>query len=212
MELLTVMAIMFVLMGMTLGAYFGMVRATAVEGARDNLVKTLALTRQYAMTRRSRVYVVFREEPGAMHTNYSYRVVAQAGTHAGGNGEPNLDVGVPRWEPNTLGGGTVYNLSDNASWARVRDNFASSLVQDPLQGGVRNRWDTGDRYGWMLFDAEYLPTTLMFAGGLPETIVFLPDGTTAKKDADYEIHVKEVAGPSEFRVVVNGLTGRAEVE
>ena len=214
-ELLTVMAIMFVLMGMTLGAYFGMVRSTAIDGTRDNLIKTLALARQYAMTQRTRVHVVFRQETDvgvSWQTNYSYRIVAQSGTHSGNNNVQNLVVGTPRWEPNTLGGGTVFNLSDNGSSAVIRNNFESSLVLDPLKGGVKNRWYTGDRYGWMLFEAEYLPTTLMFADALPDTIVFESDGTTERKTPDYDIHVKEVAGSGAFTIVVNGLTGRADLQ
>ncbi len=216
MELLTVMAILFILMGMTLAAYFGVLRSTAVQGAQENLHKVLALARQHAMTHRMRTYVIFRQESSGFQTNASYRVVAQAGTHAGDNNIPSLVVASPRWEENSLTGGTVYNLTAG-SWAKVTGNTQISVV-GALQDGTRNNWRYGDRYGWLIHDAEYLPTTLMFTDSsgnadTPDTIVFLPDGSTERGgSSDYEIIVREVGRETgaEFRIVVRGLTGLTE--
>jgi prepilin-type N-terminal cleavage/methylation domain-containing protein len=211
-ELLTVMAIMFLIMGITVASYLGNVRGAALRGGLDNLHKMLSLARQHALTYRSRTYVVFDQHDAAMGgTRSGYRIVAQEGVHVGGAGA-NLEVGAPLWEEGQLAGGTVYNLTDGSS-AEVVNN-STNFLTGTLSGGSLNQWEYGDRYGWILHDAEYLPTTLMFTDedgnkDVPETIVFLPDGTTEKKTGEYTVHVSEIQGtePARFSVSVQGLTG-----
>ena len=203
-ELLTVMAIMFILMAMALGAYFGFVRGSAVSGGMDNISKVLSLARQHAVTHRTRTYVRFDQSP----TNSSYEVCAQAGVHdTRFSGSPDLRVSTPRWAPGELGTNSeVYNLT-RGDKILVTSNGAQ-WVSGRLENSGIPTWNAGDRYGWLIHDTEYLPRTLEFDGD-PDDVVFLPDGTTerATSGSDYIIKVKEKRGPAKFEIKVLGMSG-----
>ena len=58
-ELLTVMAIMLLIMGATVAAFFGIGQGGRRRGAVSNLVSTLSVARQSAITQRTRAQVIF---------------------------------------------------------------------------------------------------------------------------------------------------------
>lgn len=210
-ELLTVVAIMLILMTMAAAAYRGMVRGGSMPSAVSNLRSTLALARQYAVTHRSRTFVIFSQDSERAH----WVVYAQQGTHKGNDGSLDMIDSSKNWEesPPELKGGTVHNLTDGSK-AVIVNNTEKSIV-GALSGGAENDWDVGDKYGWALNDAEHLPPDFLFNGGayVPETVIFNPDGTTPLRGTgDYVMEITEMHGNAARTVRVQGLTGLIKVE
>ncbi len=218
-ELLVVMAIMVLVMGTAAAAWLGIARGAALRGAVSNLHRVLSLARQHAMTYGTMTYVFFRQDD-ENGQNARYWVCAASGRHYGTNGVLVLNAGYARWTPDTLKGGTLYNLTDE-SWGRVRNNDEKRVVLDEegLRNGRRNCWNAGDFFGWAIHERQYLPPTLMFyntdnpsANNAPGRIVFFPDGTTeGAGSSDYVIRIKEKLGSSHAEITVRALTGLVEV-
>ncbi len=204
-ELLTVMLIMFIIMGIGLGAFVGFTRGMSMRGAVSNLKSVLQLARQHAVTHQSPTFVVFTQDG----TNATYVVLARFGVCAEGGPTFVTARNEFAWDTDELIGGTVYNIDDR-SHATITRNTALT-IEGRLTGGARNRWNPGDRIGFAIHDSEALPTGYVFDGwpaSAPETVTFLPEGTT-DRPTDYIIEVSELhaASPTSIVVRVHGLTG-----
>ncbi|MDI6773799.1 MAG: type II secretion system protein [Verrucomicrobiota bacterium] len=214
-ELLIVMSIIFIVMGMAMAAWFGIVRGSAIRGGLSNLHRVISLARQHAMTHGASTYVFFRQD-NTDGLNARYWVCSEAGRHYGEDGVAQLDSGYPRWN-DTLKGGTIYNLTAG-SWGVVADNSPQTLtvVGGKLTGGKRDFWNRGDKFGWLAHEIQFLPSTLKFdnaeENNAPEGIIFFPDGATPKSGAaNYVITIKEKNGAGRREIRVLGLTGLVEI-
>lgn len=208
-ELVTVIAIMILLLTLSVGSYRGFVRGAGMAGAVANLRATVSLARQFAVTHRTKTYIYFDQDGMTAR----YLVCAQEGRHEGPDDSAYLHVLTPRWEPDALHGGTVYNLTDG-SHGEVTDN-SDRTIQAQLSGGGENRWDRGDRFGWAVHDDKRLPSGIVFGDGsasaAPDTIVFNADGTTELGPGQaYVLQMCETHGNGVRVLTVNGLTGRVE--
>lgn len=208
-ELLTVMCIMVVIMSMSIVAYQGMVRSVGINGATADLRTALTLARQYAITHRCRVYVIFKQDGNTAR----HIAVAQEGVHEGLNNEPYLSVSTPRWVDGEMVNGKVFNLTSGDTMV-ITTNTTMSL-QGTLSGG--GKWDTGDRYGWAIRDEIDLPDGVVFNNGasnnVPEAVVYKSDGTTEKPPGqNYQIDLKELRGVASKKIVVAGTSGAITVQ
>jgi prepilin-type N-terminal cleavage/methylation domain-containing protein len=209
-ELLTVMAIACILMGMSAAAYFGIIRTSSMHGAIANVKGNLILARQHAVMHRMRSYVMFWQDG----TNSHYVICMQEGIHATDAPEPSakLVIAAPRWKSGQLVGARIYNLTQEVS-AGVTANGEQDIT-----AAMPSPWRRGDRYGWAIHDVEHLPSGVKFdnsgsTDGSPQTVVFLPDGTTARKgNGDYSIKLAELRGDATAEIKVYGLSGMVEVQ
>jgi len=204
-ELLTVVAIMVILMSLAGASYYGLSRGAAMTGAVSNLRTAISHARQYAVSRRARVYVLFFQENDAAR----YLLAVADGVHVGANNAVQLQVSGPRWEPGSLGGGTIYNLDAVPPQSgTVVGNGAYTLNASGVM------WGTGDHCGWAVDDQERLPAGVIYEnpGDLEAPIVFRPDGTTPDLE-DREIRLVELAEDQGETLVitVKGLTGHVVV-
>ena len=214
-ELLTVMLIMFVLMGMGTVAMRGIVRGTGVSGAINNVKSVLTQARQYAVTRQKRTYVIF-DRDGEKN---SMTACARYADSAISN--PNMvitDMPLP-WGTNgmSLVSGTVFNLDTGRSGVITEHNkvpFQGVSVDQIKANNVS--WQTGDEVGFEVAEKRFLPSGIKF-DSIPDgdtyVVIFNPDGTTEKMSGNYLIDLKEmyVAGAVPITIEVNGLTGWVRV-
>jgi competence protein ComGC len=205
-ELLTVMLIMFMLMGMATVAMKGLIQGSGMSGAIRNVKSVLTQARQYAITKEQRVYVIFEKEgeKNSMTVCARYGVCDGAGFKDGNTGYYCVLLEDPLpWGTNTLGGATVYNLTRGKS-DRVIDNPGIDKVCSSGKAG----WHDRDELGFEVTERRFLPSGIEFKGSassLP-TIIFNPSGSA---DANYKIEVQEmyVKSPAKGQVEVEKLTG-----
>ncbi len=74
-ELLAVMLIMVILMGMAVGAFYGMGRGARMRGAVSSFNTTLSLSRQYAITRSQPLTIELIESDDTGETVWSYNIL-----------------------------------------------------------------------------------------------------------------------------------------
>ena len=209
-ELLTVMVIMFVLMGMGTVAMRGLVRGAGISGAVSNVKAVLTQARQYAVTRQQRTYVIFSQngEVNGMAVCAKY---AESAVN-----DPNTvitETPLP-WETNSMSlvDGVVYNLDSGRSGViDEHDKIPyQGVTVDELVCGVS--WQRGDEVGFEVAEKRFLPSGIQFVS-LPAPIIFNPDGTTAKMGGKYTVEIEEmyVAGAVKSTLEVDGLTGWVKV-
>jgi hypothetical protein len=202
--LLTVVAIMAIMMGITVTAYFGLGRGAAMTGAVLNVRTVLSHARQLAVSRRARTYVMFKQEGDLVR----YLVCAEDGVHVGDGGSALLKVSGPRWEADSLVDGTVYNLGKTPPQRGiVTQNSDRQLEATGVQ------WDPGDRCGWVVGDQGRLDpgVKLNNATALESPIVFKPDGTTPSLQ-NRDVELWDIQNVQKKTVVVKGLSGHVYVE
>ncbi len=79
-ELLAVMLIMVILMGVAVNSFYGMGRGARLRGAVSTFNTTLALTRQYAVTRNEPMTIELRRLEGSDENDWRYDVLREDGT------------------------------------------------------------------------------------------------------------------------------------
>jgi len=220
-ELLTVMVIMFMLMGMATVGFRGVMRAGGISGAAMNVRAALRVARQYAMTHQCRTFVIFGEDGDKAW----YYACAQVGTsmidYSLGNGSHVTATRNLPWGAGELVGSEIYNILDGSKMI-VSTNAGSDIWGLPpdgssLLGGTQNKWFVGDGIGLLIREKEYLPAGIEFDGppedGAP--MQFNHDGTaTYNNGATDPFTVKlveqNVAGAASVSVTVEGRTGRIQ--
>ena len=224
-ELLTVMVIMFVLMGMATVGFRGAMRTTGMTGAALSVQAGLRMARQYAMTHQSRTFVLFDQDGEKAW----YYVCAQVGTAvAGGFSDRVNATRVLPWRDGDLVGNEVYNILDGSKM--VVSTNKNTLIEGvaseggaPLSGGDQNVWLAGDAIGLLVREKEYLPAGIVFdeIDGIPDPdpwdviMQFNHDGTAEYPGGgngpfDIDLTEKDVATPGTATVTVSGRTGRIE--
>jgi len=213
-ELLTVMLIMFVLMGMGTVAMRGIVRGTGISGAINNVKSVLTQARQYAVTRQKRTYVIFDRNGEKNSMTACARYAESAISHGS---TVITDTPLP-WGTNemSLVSGTVFNLDTGRSGVVTEHNKVpyQGVSVDQIIAGVS--WQTGDEVGFEVAEKRFLPSGIKFDSiddGDTYVVIFNPDGTTEKMSGNYLIDLKEmyVAGAVPITIEVNGLTGWVRV-
>jgi len=212
-ELLTVMLIMFVLMGMGTVAMRGIVRGTGISGAISNVKSVLTQARQYAVTRQQRTYVIFDWSGGKNSMTVCSKYAVNARKQSGS--KVLTDVPLP-WGTNdtSLVNGTVYNLNTKKFGVisgHAKQPNSQGITVDELDTAVP--WAYGDEVGFEVAEKRYLPSGIEFVDSSDDVVIFNPDGTTEKMGGSYLINLKEmyVAGAVPTTIEVNGLTGWVRV-
>ena len=218
-ELLTVMVIMFMLMGMATVGFRGAMRTTGMTGAALSVQSGLRMARQYAMTHQSRTFVLFDQDGEKAW----YYVCAQVGTAVADGSSSHVEAtrNLP-WSDGDLVGNEVYNVLDGSKMV-VSTNTSAHIYGveleggDPLSGGDQNVWLAGDAIGLLVREKEYLPAGIVFKE-IPEDgwpMQFNHDGTAEYPGGgngpfDIDLTEKDVATPGTATVTVSGRTGRIE--
>ncbi len=207
-ELLTVIAIMLMMIGISAGSYFGMMKGAGIRNSVSNVRSVLLVARQYAITQQTKVFVVFQKE-GDRATLIPVSQIGVVEDWQGSAARMAYDL---PWGPGELTGGQVFNI-DARSAGMVTTNTIRTINTSGLSGGTRAGWAKGDRVGLGVGDREVLPRGFTFKENPPETVVFRSDGTTEKRGGDYTITIEEqyVARPAKRIITVKGLTGRIEI-
>lgn len=228
-ELLTVMLIMFMLMGMGTVAMKGLVQGSGVSGAVANIKSVLTQARQYAITKEQPVYVIFAKdgEKNSMTVCAKYGVCEKDGfvdqsQNYKGKYSVILEDPLP-WGTNTLVGAIVHNLNrTQKNIGKILDNTViaggfSKIVMDPYKDDLHKEkddiiWSKGDGVGFEVADVRYLPSGMEFEGSANNMpiVIFNPDGSAGE---NYSIKFTEmyVAHPRSNTLKVNKLTGWVEV-
>ena len=223
-ELLAVMAIMMLLMGITVGSYYGFVQGASIEGAAMSLRGTLMTAREFAMTHRTRTHVFFWQDT----TNAHYVAVAEQGSQAGSGGGALLTIDLmfsAPWPSGQFVGNDIYNITRGISGV-VLMNSANQLQasnnMSPNAGLMA--WNYGDKYGWPISAQVHVPNGVMFCQdgsaanvgkpwNAPGQLTFNADGTSPIfNPSPYVIRLWEVNPPSAAKhVEISSLSGKVKV-
>ena len=209
-ELMTVMVIMFILMGMSTLALRGVMRGTGISGAVSNTKAVLTQARQHAIVNQRPTAVVFRQQ-GETNT---MTVVTRYGKASGGSSAL-LQTQTPfPWSEASMQRATVFNMATGGFG--VISNAAASATdyqQFRLMGMSSGGWGGGDEVGLAVGAERALPDGMEF-GTLPSPplVIFNADGT-ARADAQIRLQEKRVSGAAANAVslTVNQTTGWVEV-
>lgn len=211
-ELLTVMAIMMLLMGVTVGGYYGFLRGASRQGAVMNLRSSLSAARQFAVTRRCRTYVFFWQNG----TNGHYVACMEEGRAVGPDANF-LTIEYPRWTENQLIGSDIYNLTTGEYGTVLTNGTAYLRASNTVTHNVLT-FNTNDKYGWPIRSETHLPEGMVFGDGTPASapakVIFNADGSTPPAASeDYStIDVWELNPPMRAQKIhVKALTGKITV-
>lgn len=190
-EMLTVIAIAAIMMTLGVVAYTRLSKGTKLQTAASNLVNTMEMARQYAITQRVTTFVIFPLDPTKPTTNFappyvSYAVVVSSGNSDEGSYNTNSSY-LTQWK--RLPEGIVFDFTkwayDNA-W-NAADPYATGNNYDRrgIRTGIFNISDgstsVNQRTGFLHFGPTYYQPYNVFlregyfdpAAGLP---VYTPAG------------------------------------
>jgi len=213
-ELLTVMVIMFMLMGMGTVAMRGLVRGSGIRGAKEMVKGVISQARQSAIMQRKEVYVFFRKDGdvNGISMYAPFGVCAPVDPEAEGSLPLTSVNGFPG-RTNTLVGAELINLTTSFN----SGNIKQSVVQYHTDAYTVNRrpggttWGVGDLIGFELNTERFLPQNMEFDGGAPGPIVFTVHGSTRDgRDRRINLVEKDVSSGGSVTLTVKGLTGWVE--
>ena len=201
-ELMTVMVIMFILMGMGTLALRGIMRGAGISGAVSNVRSMLTQARQNAIMNQQATALVFTQSgsTNTMQILTSYgRVLGVVGSF-GFTAEDQLP-----WDHSDMGGVDVYNFrggSGDFTGGGTNENYGTSGIS----------WEVDDDIAFQVGAIRPLPDGIEF-GGLPSPpiVVFNPDGS-ARAAFSIELLEQNTANAPGFLIEVNQPTGWIEVE
>jgi len=206
---MTVMVIMFILMGMATLALRGVVRGAGISGAVATTRAILTQARQHAIFNQRPTAVLFRQQG---ETNAMEVVTRYGKAAAGVGGSTTLQVAVELpWTATELNGTRVYNMT-----AGTR-GFLQGNTLNPDSRSVFNSnisWRAGDEVAFLVGDERFLQDGLEFdALPDPSIVIFNSDGS-ARADATIRVQEKLVAGASAnaAELTVRQMTGWVEVQ
>ena len=182
-ELLTVMAIMFILMGMSSLALRGLVRGAGISGAVSNVRAVLTQARQQAIMQQHPTAVFFKPDGATTNTMQilvSYGRVAS--TTSGKIGFMTED-GLP-WSPGDLNGSEVFNFRGGDG--KFKGGSGDTYVTDFT-------WRVSDDVAFQIGAIRQLPEGILFSA-LPDPpiVVFEADGSAREA---FEIELVEISAP-----------------
>jgi len=201
-ELMTVMVIMFILMGISTLALRGLMRGAGISGAVSNVRSMLTQARQQAIMNQQATAVVFKQSGGTntMQILTSYGRVANRGANVF-----TAETELP-WTPGEMTGVVVYNFrggSGTFTGAGSGETYGTSGIT----------WQVGDDIAFQVGDIRPLPDGIVFDNlPNPPVVVFNPDGSAV---AGLDIDLRERNTPTTnevFTILVNQQTGWIEVE
>ena len=215
------MAIMLLLMGMTVGAYYGFMRGAAMQSAITNLKSSLSLARQFAVTRRCKTNVLFWQDG----TNSHYVVCMEDGRSISSSGTLRINPPKASWGNGGLTGSDIYNLTTqeygliytNSTYELIATNAAHPNILNGMP------WSVGDKYGWAIRSQTHLPEGMVFGNessppygrpvDAPKRVIFNPDGTAPLDTIVIKVAEKDgLLGSRPVKLItVQGLTGKATV-
>lgn len=201
-ELLAVMAIMMILGGVGIAAYFGMSSGMALGSAVNHLRATLMLSRQNAMVNGHSTYVIMDGD--------GYVVVQQNGM---GEGDQDTLVDEFTMLDGLSVGVLAYNL-DTGESSPITSAAGTTLQTDD------DIWRQGlNRYGWEIQPRVHMPKRIRIGekgttNPVSEFVVFHADGTTRMNAYEFGIfdQNKVDAGDPYKLFTVAGLTGFISIE
>lgn len=204
-ELLTVMGIMIILSTVAVSAYFGITRGAAMRAALTHARSTLLLSRQAALTKGKKTYVIFEED--------GYYVCQKGGQGTRFRGLDYLEDEFANWAGVFGEGSKVFNLdSTPIRWSYVLTNQYDTGTKTWVVQTQSNIWTTGEEtYGWEINAKTYLPRGFLFSPVKPTTIVFNGDGTTAFSGYSFGLY-EEIRSSYVPLVNVKSLTGFVEID
>jgi Tfp pilus assembly protein FimT len=220
MELMTVIIIMFMLMGLAVGGYVGMLRGARLKGSVSILHNLITMARQQAITEQSSTFVMFDQDG----TNASITVAAQYGVCRKVNGNRVTANEALPYASEDMKGGIIYNLDKQSGWkiANLLKDEVGDTIITTIELGAQvvgsGSWQDGDRFGFAIHAVEYTPENVIFGNGssedAPAVIIFYSDGTTPLKGGSYSMEMSELyAKPrSVWTIEVVGLTGKVVTE
>jgi type II secretory pathway pseudopilin PulG len=201
-ELMTVIVIMFILMGMSTLALRGIMRGAGISGAVSNVRSMLTQARQQAIMNQQATAVVFTQSgsTNTMQILTSYGRVSDALGTSGFTAEDRLP-----WDHSEIGAVDVYNFrggSGGFSGAGTNETYGTSNIT----------WQVDDDIAFQVGAIRPLPVGIEF-GGLPSPpiVVFNPDGS-ARAELSIELLEQNAANAAGFIIHVDPQTGWIEVE
>jgi len=200
-ELMTVMVIMFILMGMSTLALRGLMRGAGISGAVSNVRSVLTQARQQAIMNQQATAVVFRQAgtTNTMQILTSYGQVANAGANVF-----TAEAELP-WAPGEMTGVRVYNFrvgSGTFTGVGAGETYETSGIS----------WQDGDDIAFQVGDIRPLPDGIQFRGlPNPPVVVFDPAGS-ARAALSIELRERNTPNTHGFTITVNQQTGWIEVE
>lgn len=207
-ELMTVMVIMFILMGMSTMALRGVVRGAGISGAVSNAKAVLTQARQHAIMNQRQTAVV-------LTTNNTMTIVTRYGKAAGINAtELQTQTEFP-WSDQEMRSVVVYNMRTGGFGKITADANTNvySYIYFRLMPGMPSGsgWTDGDGIGLVIGEARSLPSGIEF-GTLPDppVVTFNADGS-AVASADIELKEKKVKAAKVITLSVKQTTGWVEV-
>lgn len=217
-ELMTVMVIMFLLMGLATTAFRGAMRGSGISGAQMNVRAALRMARQYAMTHHCRTYVVFGVTGAGAHYSYA---LAQVATAASGSGTHVVTTRTLPWGSGDLEKQEIHNAGIPASMTVLTNTLMSITGENPglEPSGV---WQAGDPVCIQIRARDFLPQGIEFetieGSSDPDnwpSMQFNNDGTATYSDGatdPFEIDLSDgnTASAQSVTVTVSDRTGRIE--
>lgn len=206
-ELLVVMAIIILMSGIAVSAYFGIMRGSGMRSAISHLRSVLQLARQSAILHGRNVYIIFGQNP----TNSWYIICRQEGTATGAGGIALIDEYADF--RSSLEGGYIYNLDTGE---RSKVSKVVSRTELTTQDAIWGAEGSYPRYGWEIYPETRLPKGFQFGRDSPPKtrptpwiIRFNSDGSVRGTDYEIFIHEKLRLGPKDAygRVIVKAFTG-----
>ncbi len=212
-ELMTVMVIMFILMGMGSVAMRGITRGGGVRGATETVRATLSQARQISIMKRKDVYVIFRsEEPEDGGRNGISLYTPYGECFDGSSSFLTAMVPFP-WKTNSLVGAKIFNLTrsdvqEEPIYGVVEKHDAVRTVffRSPEAGEPALQWSANDVIGFELNTERFLPSNMEF-DPTPDPIVFESVGGTRDGDATIKFVEKYMTPQNPTTLEVDGLTG-----
>jgi prepilin-type N-terminal cleavage/methylation domain-containing protein len=210
-ELLTVMVIVFILMGMGTVAIRGMVRGGGIRGASQVVRSVLSQARQISIMKRKDVYVIFRSD-GEVNGISLYAPYGECHAPSDGGKTITLVDDLP-WPTGTLVNAQVFNLTESLNdekgvFAVVDEHETTKALSFNSNNG---QWHTEDIVGFELNAERFLPDSIKFKSA-PAPIVFHAGGGLRYETSDVKIELEEknVSGGGSITLKVDPLTGWVE--
>lgn len=202
-ELMTVMVIMFILMGMSTLALRGLMRGAGISGAVSNVRSVLTQARQQAIMNQQATAVAFTQSgiTNTMQILTSYGRVATSGANVF-TAENELP-----WSQSEMNGVVVYNFRGGSG------TFTGGGVGETYQtSGIQWQDAPKDDIAFQVGAIRSLPDGIEFDGlPNPPVVVFNPDGS-ARAELSIELHERNSPNTVGFTITVTALTGWIDVQ
>jgi hypothetical protein len=215
-ELMTVMLVMFVMMGISTAALRGIMRGAGVRGAISSMRGVLTQARQNA---------VMNQQPVAVRISESGETISmevlvgfgRVGRFLGN--QNNIEVVSPLpWTGDEIKGSAVYNFRGGSGTitagyvgTNIDGNIMTNLMGYVTSGISWSAADGGDHVAFVVGNARRLPDGIEIDDfENPSIVQFAPDGS-ASGALSFTLRERNKSGGDSFIVEVDANTGRIKV-